>query len=596
MNLLKFSSLVVCMMMNFVLSAQPKQIKHGERVSWFKQARFGVFIHYGMSSFYEGKYKGEILRNPYPMLYSEWIQQHNRIPKADYIQHVKRLSISEQEVDAWVSMAKRSGAGYVILTTKHHDGMALWPSAVSDYTLNKLSGKPLDIVGTYVKACRKYGLKVGFYYSHWLDFDHPNGTGFYKQINKNQDVYDVYWREKCLPQVAELITNYSPDLFWFDNWTNINDSTLHTPRQVKQLLTLIRKMDDSIVVNGRLGIGPQVGGEGFDYLTLGDNEIPKEKINEPWESAGTVNNAWAHHDYDDEYKSNTHLLRNLIACVANGGNYALNFGPMFDGRIHPEAQSRFEAIGEWLKIYGESVYGCSTSPFTDQDLDFGKITTKSIDGRNYLYLHVYHWPVDGLLKLSGLKNTLKSAQILGQLNPLDIEQSGLYTQIKLPSSPPSYLDTPIKLEIDGEVELEQGLVQPTMLGGYNLNPINANRVEALKTFMKYQGYLPANACEWKTNSSLSWKVYLPQTGRYRLQISYGATEANADQSYQVELNGKVAGVWNVESTGRDHEFLSRDLTTLTVDKPGTYTIALRPTGIVKGELMKFIWLYTEKSE
>jgi alpha-L-fucosidase len=210
------------------------QSQTNERAQWFVDARFGMFIHWGVYSGAEGFWKGEKHRDANN--YAEWIYYRNRIEKNEYLTLLDRFDWESIDPEAWVLLAKKSGMKYVTLTAKHHDGFALWDSKVSDYDVADHTNPRRDIVKELAEACEKHGLKLGLYYSHWVDWEHPYGWDHTKEIYPiTAEQYDIYWQEKVMPQMRELLTNYGPiGMIWFDMWIH-HSKTIVSKAQLLQL-------------------------------------------------------------------------------------------------------------------------------------------------------------------------------------------------------------------------------------------------------------------------------------------------------------------------------------------------------------------------
>jgi len=261
------------------------------RTAWFEDARFGLFIHWNASAALEGRFDGEQVRQTE---YGEWLRARNRVPRADWDKAIKKMHVTPEVVDGWADAAKDAGMKYVIFVAKHHDGLAYWPSKVSDYSLEKVAGVNFDVIGRLKQACDKRGLKLCFYYSHWHDWEDPFGWGNFwdynsdnpKQYEGHNDFFfyggegyrdnltpaqfDLYWHRKSMAQVKELMESYHPALLWFDCWQNLSDTNM-TEKQVHEMLSMIRATDPKCIVNSRLGISKIGGPDGIDYETLGDN-------------------------------------------------------------------------------------------------------------------------------------------------------------------------------------------------------------------------------------------------------------------------------------------------------------------------------------
>ncbi|MBT6007006.1 MAG: alpha-L-fucosidase, partial [Prolixibacteraceae bacterium] len=309
---------------SYILFAKGQE-QTNERAMWFTDARFGMFIHWGVYSGAEGFWKGEKLRNDND--YAEWILYRNRIEKNEYLTLLDRFAWNEIDPEEWVLLAKNSGMKYVTITAKHHDGFGLWDSRVSNYDLGDYTNPKRDIIKELADACKKHGLKLGLYYSHWVDWEHKFGWDHTREISGiSAEDYNQYWQEKVIPQMQELLTNYGEiGMIWFDMWIH-HSRTVVTKKQLLQLKGLIRDLQPNCLVNSRLGLSVEED-QDIDFKTLGDNQLGIRKENFPWQSPATVAHSWGFHSLDSEWKSTTTLLKSLISNVSLNGNFMLNIGP-----------------------------------------------------------------------------------------------------------------------------------------------------------------------------------------------------------------------------------------------------------------------------
>jgi alpha-L-fucosidase len=368
------------------------------RTTWFEDARFAMFIHFGLYSIPAGIWQGKRMgRNDY----AEWIRWQMNwpdgpmpIPKTEYDTLLSQFNPKGFDADAWMAAAKRAGMKYLVVTTKHHDGFALWNSRVSDYNTVKATPFARDLVGELTTACRKLGLKVGFYYSHWLDWEYPGGgLPPWAPAQPTQEEYERYWTNKCLAQVRELLGKYSPDLFWFDSWGDA--SHFLTKDRLLRLIGLVREIKPDCLINSRIGTE-----HGIDFISMNDNEFPEKALGRPWETAGTLNESWGYHQLDKKFRTRRELLRNLVDNVSRGGNYQLNVGPTGDGDFQPEVTALLDEIGRWMQTNGDAIYGTRVAPYPEPA--WGRLTQKTLpDGDYHLYVFLYDVEPGTLLELTG---------------------------------------------------------------------------------------------------------------------------------------------------------------------------------------------------
>lgn len=420
-----------------VLRAEPAS-SPASRTGWFEEARFGMFIHFGLYSIPAGEWEGRRMgRNDY----AEWIRmQHNwpntpvGIPRADYDALLARFNPAAFDAEAWAEAALRAGMRYVVITAKHHDGFALWKSGVSAYNVADATPFGRDLLAELAAACRRRGLRFGVYYSHWLDWDHPGGAQPpWPEIGPDpavaqptQAAYQRYWDEKCLPQVAELCDALAPDFIWFDSW-GARSRVFLTDARLDQLIALVRQRAPRCLINSRIGRR-----QGVDLLSMGDNQFPDRGFDLPWETSGTLNHSWGYNKFDHRWKPVRQLIRHLVDNASLGGNYQLNVGPMGDGAFQKEASESLAAIGRWMDTHAESIRG--TSPSALARPSWGRLTFRA---PGTLYLHVYDWPQDRRLVLAGAKELpLTAVQLEGVVPVAVSHEPGTGLVITLPGRKP----------------------------------------------------------------------------------------------------------------------------------------------------------------
>ena len=326
-----------------------------EKADWFREAKFGMFVHFGLYSMLEGSYNGHTLPDTTfthgRSWYAEWIQMRLEVPSKEYKKLAGSFNPAAFDADAWIREAKNAGMRYFVITSKHHDGFALWDSKVSDFTImNSPYGK--DLIAELVTACKKYGIKYGFYYSHWQDWEYPGGAMpfWYPKVPDNE--FESYWQKKSLPQVKELITLFDPDLLWFDTW----DWETHiTDKRRDELIALVRSLSPKCLINGRISYNSP--GENIDFLEMHDNQYPDKIMEKPWQTPATMVHSWGWHAKDYHWKPAQQMIGYLANNTSKGGNYLLNVGPKPDGSFPVPAIRRLREIGAWMLANNESIYG-----------------------------------------------------------------------------------------------------------------------------------------------------------------------------------------------------------------------------------------------
>jgi alpha-L-fucosidase len=366
-----------------------------------------------------------------------------RVPFAEYQKLPAQFNPVRFDAEQWVKLAKDAGMKYIVITAKHHDGFAMYRSLVDPFNIYDATPFKRDPLKELAAACRKEGIKLGFYYSQAQDWNHPGGAAAGGHWDKAQDgSMDDYIDKIAVPQVKEILSNYGPVAeLWWDTPTGM------TPERAEKFLPLL-KLQPKIVMNNRLVRGA---------MTIGDFETPEQKIpptglpGKDWETCMTINGTWGYRSYDHNWKSTETLLRNLIDIASKGGNYLLNVGPTSEGVIPDTSIERLRAMGAWMKINGEAIYGTSPSPFPEQ-LSWGRCTQKSSWLGTTLYLHVFDWPKDGKLPVRGLKNEVKSATLLATGEKVGVFVEGDGVTLQLPETAPDKISSTVVLKLKGKLQ------------------------------------------------------------------------------------------------------------------------------------------------
>ncbi len=443
--LIIFSYLMVCSS-----HAQKKEPTQDEKMGWWRDARFGMFVHWGLYSAAAGEWNGKTNKGGG----QEWIQFYEGIPTAEYEKVLKpQFKPTENFAAEWARVAKSAGCKYIVFTTKHHEGFALHDSKVSDYDARDFYGR--DLVKEIVDACRNEGLRVGFYHSV-IDWHHPHafvGGGLPSikgDTNEGRDhsKYVGYLHN----QVGELLTNYGDvDILW---WDYSSPETQGEAWKANELIAKVRKHQPDIIMNNRLFAKAQTGGvsaEGFD-LKQGDFVTPEQKIPEngiegvDWETCMTMNGTWGYSKHDNNWKSTETLVRNLIDVVSKGGNYLLNIGPKADGSVPVESVERMQQIGDWIEINGESIYGTTANPLSGTP--WGRCTQKEISKNiNRLYLHIFDFPEDGILNITGENLDVSKAFYLNGKSKIKFKKNSEGVKLFLSEDKKSEYATVVVLDI-----------------------------------------------------------------------------------------------------------------------------------------------------
>jgi alpha-L-fucosidase len=398
--------------------------------TWFTEARFGMFVHWGLYSVPAGIWNGATVEGNW---YAEWIQKKANkplgIPQEEYRALARHFNPAGFDADEWMAEARNAGMRYFLITAKHHDGFALWPSKVSKYNIVDATPFGRDVLAELRRACDRHGIRLGLYYSHWQDWEHPGGA---KPAGNDDGLrgaqpsgagFEQYWTEKCLPQVRELIEGYRPAFFWFDCWRK--DESL-TPERLERLIDLVHGLDPACLVNSRIGVtwNHPKGDDVADYLSTHDNSFPNKRIERAWETSGTLQRSWGYHQTDHQWKEPGELLRHLVDNASRGGNYQLNVGPMADGRFPAPAVRRLREVGAWMLVHGESVIG--TQPVDMPEPAWGRLTQRRLpEGGRRIYAHVYAWPAGRPACVQGWTGgAIRSCRMLETGQPVEFDAQG----------------------------------------------------------------------------------------------------------------------------------------------------------------------------
>ncbi len=594
-----------CVLLSFITIFSANifsQSVENPRVKWFVDARYGMFIHWGLYSAAEGIWKGEKLRNNND--YAEWIQYRNRISKEEYIKLVEDIDWDNVKPEEWVKQAWKAGMKYVIFTSKHHDGFALWDSKVSNYNVGTYTNHKRDIVKEVADACHKYGLKFGLYYSHWLDWEHPYGWDHTKEVYPvSQEEYDKYWQEKVIPQIKELLTNYGKvDIMWFDMWIN-HKSTIVSKEELVQLKNLIRKLQPDCLINSRLGLSLKEDPD-VDFLTMGDNEMGRKVLNFPWQTPVTIAKSWGYSAYDNNWKSTTTLLHYLINNVSLNGNLLVNIGPRANGDIPFEISQRLNYIGNWLAVNGDAIYGSSAFELPPEMHDWGRITFKEEDGKSKVFLNVYNWPLNKKLTVTGIKAKPEKVYFLAdkEKTPIKVNFNEVVNTIDLSLPQPDPIVSVIVMEFDKKPETESDLVAKNEYGGFSLTPFNYVSLQGDKSRVMASnfGSVPAHFVV-KNKSEYKWRIYIDEPGEKNISISYGYGDKGKGGNIKVNLAGKTfnkeitnTGLFVVEPGNKRRltDYKSFNLGNVGIQKPGYYDVTVEITPD-KGKEVDFQWVWIE---
>ena len=526
------------------------------RMKWWRDARFGMFIHWGTYAVPAGEWKGKNIGNC-----GEWIQCWCKIPVAEYAKLAEKFNPVKYDAEQWVLAAKAAGMKYIVITSKHHEGFAMFKTAASPYNIVDATLYKHDPLKDLVAACRKHGMRIGFYYSQNLDWHHAGGgSGEWDKAHAGDP--DAYVKKIVIPQVREILANYGPiDIIWWD----IPGGVINKER-ADLIHKTVLELQPNIIMNNRLGGGYR-----------GDTETPERQIpatgfpGRDWETCMTMNETWGFKKNDHDWKSTTTLIRQLATCASMGGNFLLNVGPTAEGEIPPPSLERMAEMGKWLQVNGEAVYGTSASPFP-KGVKWGRATQKG----NMLYLVVFDLPKDRALLMPGLKTPVKSAWLLADAkkSPLAVATVPKGVTVTLPEGAkldPHATVVAVELTAKPEVDASAFFIEPEADGMLILKADDADiQGGAIKLEGDHVGF-------WNdVKDTVSWKCNVAMAGTYAVTMQYACADGLAGSEWEISVgDAKVAG--KIDSTGGWGKFTTVDAGTIAIAKPGKTTVTVRAT-------------------
>lgn len=450
--------LTFILLISHTIQAQPER---DTRMKWWREARFGMFIHWGPYSVLGGVYDGHQQRRGG----AEWIMNRCKIPVAEYQKYAASFNPVKFDAESIVLMAKDAGMKYIIITAKHHDGFAMFKSNASKFNIVDFTPYKKDVLDALAQACRKHNMKLGFYYSQAQDWNNPGGSAARKVMSEgwaNPDsaridaftaankghwdpaqmtaTMDEYIDKVAVPQVKELMSNYGDvAVLWWDTPTGMTD-------EYALKLQSLLKLQPNIITNDRLK-RPNFPG---------DTGTPEQKIpgqdeldGKDWETCMTMGSSWGYKSWDEKWKTPETLIRNLCDIASKGGNYLLNIGPDALGQVPQPSIDALKAIGNWMKTNSEAIYATKASPLGS--FDWGRCTQKQETENTILYFSVFNWPADGKLLIPGLQNKIIEAKLLASGEKLKTASGNDGLSISLPAQAPDKITSVVKVTVKGSV-------------------------------------------------------------------------------------------------------------------------------------------------
>jgi alpha-L-fucosidase len=524
------------------------------RMAWWREAKFGMFIHWGIYSVPAGTYEGKPIAG-----IGEWIMSNAKIPVATYAEYARQFDPAQFDAERWVLAAKNAGMKYIVITSKHHDGFAMFHTAASPFNIYDATPFHRDPLKELAAACQKYHIRLGFYYSQCQDWHQPGGealAGHWDPAQKGD--FDDYLNHIAIPEVREILSNYGKiSVLWWDT-----PSGLMTHERAAKLNDLLA-LQPGIISNNRLG-------GGFP----GDTETPEQSIpargfvGRDWESCMTMNDTWGFKADDHNWKSAETILRNLIDIASKGGNYLLNVGPNSQGLMPEASLERLAAVGKWMKLNGEAIYGTHATPF---GMEFGKI----VDGKSgygedvkvssennwrctskpgKLYIHLFKWPNDSF-DLNNVKVDVTKAYLLADpaKTPLKVTTSGSQVSIALPAEAPDKIASVVVLEINGPAV---GIIPPLKQNVDGRINLGADEAEIHGYEARVEGSGMSNIGYWNNPAdSVQWHVTINHPGTFKVSLDYALDPGATNSEIAVDAGNQtltkvlpVTGGWRAYQT------------------------------------------------
>ncbi|MGJ1318024.1 alpha-L-fucosidase [Sphingobacterium spiritivorum] len=494
---------------------------NAERGKIFKEGRYAMFIHFGYFSHLGNKWDGKTYYG-----IGEWMMNENmaNLTPEQYKSRVKEFNPTSFNADSIAAVAKAAGMKYIIITSKHHDGFAMFHARSTKFNIVDATPFKRDIMKELSLACQKAGLGFGFYYSQYQDWTTPGGNGGPDKYENGQPAsFDDYFNKRCLPDIQQITTEYGDlALVWFDTPGGIEK------KYVDKLVEVVHHNQPKALVSGRVGHGQG------DYSTLGDMEVPKKNVDGLWESVDVTNDSWGYAWYDNNWKTPKQILINTLSTVARGGNYMLNIGLGPKGEIPPQPREALFSSGRWIKRYPQIIYQGGRSPW-GHAVSWGDAVTRG----NTLSLLVYNWPSTGKLFVPRLDNTINSVKLMeGKVaNSLKYTVHSGFIEIDIPVAAPEKLVSVIELDLDSPAKASAILSvdpqQQTTLDALFAEVRGAEKTDEhwMEKFGEWKHVDRIKG--WSADSKVMWKVSVIKPGYYQMYLNY---------------TGEGRYVWKTENT------------------------------------------------
>ncbi|WP_316813762.1 alpha-L-fucosidase [Pedobacter heparinus] len=537
-------------------------------IQWFKDAKFGMFIHWGLYAKLAGEWKGKRYYGS-----GEWIMSQARIPVSEYKKVAHTFNPVKFNAEEWAQLAQDAGIKYMVITAKHHEGFAMYDSKVTDFDIVEATPYKKDPMKALAVANAKRGIQFGFYYSQFQDWYEPNGGKNSWDFDESKKDYQKYYREKAIPQLKELLTNYGPlGIVWFDTPGGM------TKAQTQAFVNDLRVLQPKSLFSSRVGHG--LG----DYRDFGDSEVPATPIKGAWESIYTHNDSWGYIKHDMNFKTPAEIISLLANVASKGGNLMLNVGPDGEGSI-PEYSVKFlRETGKWLAKNGESIYGSTYGLVPAQP--WGVSTSKP--GKQYL--HVINRPEKGQLLVPGFKGKVTKVYMLAGQKQLNWKNEGNDIWIDLPAFDADAANTVCVMEYWGKVPDYDLNVPVTVSNQYPENTVEATfarlkgaaKIQSL-TYSHYYGDWKHTICVTdlkEIKDEVDFNIRVTEPGVYKIALEYSCAPESARQEGSMKVNGQEFLFRTLRTSEFDKKaplpFIKHVIATTTFNKAGEYKISIQP--------------------